>query len=59
MTTSNLKDCPIRPECPVCGMQMITTERFEFKQDFESCRFECLRCGHVEVSEPAQSRRSA
>ena len=52
MAESKLKDCPIRPECPKCGMAMITTERMELKQDLDCCRFECLRCGHVEVSEP-------
>jgi transcription elongation factor Elf1 len=49
---SMLKDCPTRPDCPVCGMAMITLERIEYKDNTDSCRFECLRCGHVETSEP-------
>jgi hypothetical protein len=50
---STLKDCPTRPGCPRCGMAMLTIERVEHKNGAEHCRFECLRCEHVEVSEPA------
>jgi transcription elongation factor Elf1 len=57
MVTSKLKDCPTRPECPNCGMAMVTIERTEHKDNVENCKFECLRCGHVEVSEPAEIGR--
>jgi transcription elongation factor Elf1 len=53
MATSKLKDCPTRPDCLVCGMAMVTLQRIKHQGDIENCRFECLRCGHIEVSEPA------
>jgi ribosomal protein S27AE len=52
MAVAKLKDCPVRPECPKCGMQMIQIEKTELAADLESCRFECLRCGYAETSEP-------
>jgi transcription elongation factor Elf1 len=55
MASSELRDCPTRPECPVCGMAMITLERIEYNNGMDSCKFECLRCGHVEVSQPARA----
>src|ERR1700760_125625 len=51
MTKSKLVDCPVRPPCPVCGMKMVTTN-VRFVGNREQCSFECMRCGHIETSEP-------
>jgi DNA-directed RNA polymerase subunit RPC12/RpoP len=47
-----LRDCPLRPPCPACGMNMIIKERMPETDGSRSCAYECLRCGHEEVSEP-------
>jgi hypothetical protein len=47
---ATIKDCPTRPPCPMCRMNMITTKRVDDGKGFEHCEFKCLRCGHLEVS---------
>jgi hypothetical protein len=49
-----LLDCPTRPPCPVCGMHMFATNYLCDNDGFEQCRFECMRCGHSELSRPAK-----
>jgi hypothetical protein len=56
MVTSKLKDCPTRPECPNCGMAMVTIERTEHKDNVENCKFEC--CAAV-TSRSASQRKLA
>jgi len=51
---AQLTDCPTRPPCPVCRMNMITTEHVDDGNGYEHCEFKCLRCGHVEISKPAK-----
>jgi transcription elongation factor Elf1 len=52
MAASRIKDCPPRPECPVCGMSMIIVKR-DFVHEGMRCEYECLRCGHEESSQAA------
>jgi hypothetical protein len=59
MASRELRDCPNRPECPVCGMAMITLERIEYDNGMDSFKFECLRCGHIEVNKPASASHIA
>jgi hypothetical protein len=47
---SSIIGCPTRPECPVCGMRMVTTGRM-FEGEEIQCDYECLRCGHAETSQ--------
>jgi len=47
---ATIVDCPTRPPCPACGMNMIEDERIPEPDGFEHCVFMCLRCGHVERS---------
>jgi hypothetical protein len=54
MAGRKLKDCPERPPCPKCGIAVFTIDRIDDGQDYEHCECECLRCGHIEVSEPAK-----
>jgi ribosomal protein S27AE len=54
MAEQKLKDCPERPPCPKCGTAMFTIDHIDDGQDYEHCEFECLRCGHIEVSETAK-----
>ena len=51
---AKITDCPSRPPCPACRMNMITTKRIDDGRGFEHCEFRCLRCGHVEVSKPSR-----
>lgn len=53
-TVSHIKDCPERPPCPACGMKMLTVKHFHSDDDREQCLFECMRCGHAELSQPAK-----
>jgi predicted RNA-binding Zn-ribbon protein involved in translation (DUF1610 family) len=47
-----------RPECPACGMAMITTGRTVDANGHDLRSFECLRCGHLARQETRNERRT-
>lgn len=53
--SARIFDCPSRPACPVCRMNMITTDEMDDGDGYHHCEYKCLRCGHVEISKPAKS----
>jgi hypothetical protein len=55
MPEFKIRNCPERPPCPMCDMSMIRIQKIEDDADLEHCVFKCLRCGHVETSEPVKA----
>ena len=52
MPRSNILGCPERPPCPNCGTSMIIIGRKIRRGGFEWCAYQCLKCRHIETSEP-------
>jgi hypothetical protein len=53
MPSLKIRNCPGWSRCPVCRMAMVTLSHSVDEEGRESCLFECLKCGHRELSEPA------